>query len=94
MTFDVNIANNTITDAAAEVLKKNIMFYCKTPRGSLPQMRGYGLDYSIIDEPFPIFRMRATVDIVTGLRDNCGVSVDTINITAGENGSVTINISI
>lgn len=93
--FDVNIANNTVTDeAAAEVLKQNIMFYLKTPRGSLPQMRGYGLDYSIIDEPFPIFRMKATVDIVKGIRDYCGISVNTINITADENGSVTINISI
>ena len=94
MMFDVDVANNSITDEAAELLKQNIMFWVKTPRGSLPQMRGYGLDYSIIDKPFGEFRMRATVDIVGGLRDYYGIAVDTIDISADGSGGVKIKISI
>lgn len=92
--FDVEISNNTITDLEAETIKKNIMFFCNTPKGSLPQMRGYGLDFSIIEEPYHIFRMKATVDIISGIRKYYGVQIDTINITADENGKIKIEISI
>lgn len=92
--FDIQITNNTIADAAVETLKKNIMFFCNTPKGSLPQMRGYGLDSSIIDEPFPIFRMKATVDIVSGIRKYYGIQISNINISALDNGERKIEISI
>lgn len=92
--FDVQVTNSTITDEAAETVKKNIMFFCNTPKGSLPQMRGYGLDFSIIEEPFQTFRTKATVEIISGVRKYCGINIDTINITADENGKATIKISI
>ena len=87
-------ADKTITDAAAELMKRNIMFFCNTPKGSLPQMRDFGLDFSIFDEPFPIFRMKATVDILSGLRAQYGIQPKTIDITADENGSVKLKINV
>lgn len=92
--FDVQITNNTITNEAAETVRKNIMFFCKTPKGSLPQMRGYGLDYSIIEEPYQTFRMKATVDIVSGIRKYYGIQIKNINITADEKGRVKVEIGI
>lgn len=91
--MDVEITG-TVTDEAAEQLKKNIMFFCNTPKGSLPQMRGYGLDPTIMDEPFATLRMRATVDIVSGLRQYYGIQVSSINVTADENGGVKVKIEI
>lgn len=95
MTIDaVEIASSTMTDAEAELLRKNIIFFCRTPKGSLPQMREYGLDFSIIDEPFPIFQTKATVDIVTGVRKYYNINIGTIDITADEDGKVKIVIGV
>lgn len=92
--LDTEITNSTMTEEAAELIINNIKFFIRTPKGSLPFMRGYGFDYSIIDEPFQIFRMKATVDIVTGIRNYYGVTINTINITADENGNIKIMISV
>lgn len=83
-----------MTDAEIETLKKNIMFFCSTPKGSLPQNRDFGLDPTITDEPFSHLRMRATVDIVTGVRKFYNVQLTEINITADENGGIKVKISI
>ena len=90
----VTVESSKITDEETELQKKNIMFFCNTPKGSLPQMRDYGLDYSSIDEPFKIFRMKATVDIVTGIRKYYGVSLEAIDITANGKGGIQIKISV
>ena len=91
---ELQTENNTMTDAAAELLKRNIIFFCNTPRGSLPQMRDFGFDFSVFDEPFPIFRMKATVDILSGIRAQYGIQPKTIDITADGNGGVKLKISI
>lgn len=91
---ELNANKKNMTDAEIEVLKKNIMFFCNTPKGSLPQNRGFGLDPTITDEPFPRLRMRATVDIVTGVRKFYNVQLTEINITANEEGNVKVKISI
>ena len=92
--LETEITNSTMTEEAAALLMENIKFFIRTPKGSLPLMRGYGFDYSIIDEPFQIFRTKATVDIVTGIRNYYGVTLNTIDIKADENGNITIEISI
>lgn len=91
---DVEISDNSITDEEAEVMKDNIIFFCNTPKGSLPQMREYGLDYSIIDQPFPILKMKATVDTVNGIREYYGIRIKNINVTADTNGGAKIQITI
>lgn len=91
---DVQIANNQMTEAAAETLKRNIKFYCNTPRGSLPQNRRYGIDATITDLPYDEMRMRLTVDLVTGIRDTFGVHLNNINVTADANGEVNVLIKI
>lgn len=88
-------------DAAAE-LAENINFFCNTPKGSLPQMRDYGLDYeNIIDRPPQQAKIRATVDIITGLRDYFDIGSDsgtfvinTITVTPQEDGRMKIYLKI
>lgn len=92
--MEVVFSSSTNDNGAAANLQKNIIFFCKTPLGSLPQRRDFGIDYSILEEPFPIMRMKATVAIVSGLRKFYGVSVSKIDITADENGKVKIKITI
>lgn len=91
---EVNNSNNLITDAEAELLKENIIFFCGTPRGSLPQMRDFGLDFAIMDEPYASMRVKATVDIITGIRKFYGIQITNIDISADGNGAVKIKISI
>lgn len=91
---DLQIANNRMSKAAAELLKKNIMFFCNTPKGSLPQRRGFGLDWTMFDDPFPTFRARATVDILRGIQNEYGVRLSTIDISADNEGGVKVKISI
>lgn len=91
---ELNSNKKDMTDTKIEMLQKNIMFFCNTPEGSLPQNRDFGLDPTITDEPFPRLRMRATVDIVTGVRKFYNVQLTEINITADENGNIKVKISI
>lgn len=91
---NINVQTENVTDDDAELLRRNIIFFCRTPRGSLPQMRDFGIDYSCLDEPFHIFRMKATVDIVTGVRKYYGVSVSTIDIRQNDDGNIQIAINI
>lgn len=93
--MNVNLtADSTMTDAEVEVLQKDIMFFCNTPLGSLPQNRGFGLDHSILEEPYRTFRMKATVDIVSGVQKFYGVRIKRINITADENGEINVEIGV
>ncbi len=57
-------------------------------------MRGYGLDFTILDEPFATLRMKATVDIITGVGNYYGVRINDINVTADGNGKTKIKIII
>ncbi len=88
------ITSETNGSDLTENLQKNILFFCKTPLGSLPQRRDFGIDYSILEEPFPVMRMKATVAIVSGLRKFYGVNVSKIDISADESGKVRIKIII
>ncbi len=91
---DVTVSNSRFKEREANVLKQNIIFFCNTPKGSLPQMRGYGLDFTILDEPFSTLRMKATVDIISGVRDYYGVQINDIRVTADGNGKTNIKIII
>ena len=92
--IDVSVSNSKFKESEANTLKQNIRFFCNTPKGSLPQMRGYGLDFTILDEPFSTLRRKATVDIITGVRNYYNVQISDIKVTADENGKVTVKIKI
>lgn len=94
MFSDYNITDSKDTGAAAAIKKRNIIFFCNTPKGSLPQMRGWGLDHSIIDEDYITFRTKATVDIIRGFRDYLGIEVKEINITANDEGETILKITV
>ncbi len=91
-----------LTAAEAAELAENINFFCNTPKGSLPQMRDYGLDYAnIIDRTPQQAKTRATVDIITGLRnyfdigsDSGTLAINTIIVTPQEDGSMKIYLKI
>ncbi|MGN0162453.1 MAG: hypothetical protein ACI4EA_02575 [Candidatus Ornithomonoglobus sp.] len=89
---DITIKNISVTDNEAEALKRNIEFYCSTPRGSLPQMRNYGLDFSVIGESYSAAKRKLTVDIISGVRDTFGVQISRIDVDADENGRYTATI--
>lgn len=91
---DVTVSDSRFKEREANTLKQNIIFFCTTPKGSLPQMRGYGLDFTILDEPFSTLRMKATVDIISGVRNYYGVQINDIKVTADENGKTKIKIII
>ena len=99
--FKEVIHGGIITRAEVEVtldevllLQKNIAFWLNTPRGSLPQMRDFGLNYDVIDEPLQTFKMKITVDTISKVRELYGVKIKTINVTADENGKATLKITI
>lgn len=92
--IDLITSDDLTTSEAVDALKKNIMFFCNTPKGSLPQMRDFGFDYSIIDEPFMIFRMKATVDIISGIRKFYNVNITDIDITADAEGGIKAKIKV
>lgn len=92
--IDVSVSNNKFKEREANILKQNIIFFCNTPKGSLPQMRGYGLDFTILDEPFSILRRKVTVDIITGVRNYYNVQINDIKVTADENGKIIVKIEI
>lgn len=92
--IDVIISDSVIEENAADVLKRNIIFFCCTPKGSLPQMRDYGIDFAVLDEPFQSLRMKITVDIITGVKKYFGIRISDINVTADENGKINIKITI
>lgn len=91
---DVIVSDSRYKEREANALKQNIIFFCTTPKGSLPQNRGYGLDFTILDEPFAMLRMKATVSIITGVRNYYGVQINEINVTADVNGGTKIKITI
>ena len=92
--IQLQVTNDKLTDLEAQILEDNIKFYCNTPRGSLVQNRSYGLDFSIFDEPFAILRMKATVDIVSGIQREYGVHINTIDIQPADDSGVIIKISV
>ena len=94
LTTDITIKNVSLTGDEAENLKRNIQFYCTTPRGSLPQMRSYGLDFSVIGESYSVAKRKLTVDIISGVRENFGVNINRIDVNADENGKFTATIII
>ena len=91
--MEVDIINNGVmTESEIAALQENISFFIQTPLGSLPQRRDYGINAEIFDEPFDSFRMKATVDIVTGLRKHCGVNPERIQITKNKDGQAKLKL--
>jgi len=78
---NVAIKNIPVADETAENLKRNIQFFCKTPRGSLPQMRGYGIDYSFLGENASVAKRKLTVGIISGIRAQFGIQVSNIYVS-------------
>ena len=93
---NVIVKNVPATDTAAEILKRNIEFYCLTPRGSLPQMRDYGIDYSFLGENANTAKRKLTVAIVSGIREQFGIQISEIDIEedAEEIGHFTATIIV
>lgn len=91
--LNYNITDSTDKSAAAEQKIRDIIFFCETPKGSLPQMRDYGLDYTNIDENFVLFRRNATVDIIRGLRKHLSINVKNIDIKQNSEGVTTLNLT-
>lgn len=89
--MDINVSVIKTTEDA-ETLKDNIVFFCTTPKGSLPQNREYGLDFSVLDKPFAELKMKLTVDIITGIRKYYGIQITDIGISAKANGGVEVKI--
>lgn len=83
-----------IEKAQALITAENIKFFCRTPKGSLPQMRDYGIDFTVFDEPPQVIKARLTVDIVSGIRKYFDINVKEIEITADMNGRVKVRIKI
>lgn len=81
-------------DTDARILCDNIIFFCTTPKGSLPQMRDYGIDYDALDKPFAQMRMILTVSIISGIRKYYGMQIRDIDITADKGGEAMIKIKI
>ncbi len=76
--------NIPAADEAAESLKRNIQFFCQTPRGSLPQMRDYGIDYSFLGENASVAKRKLTVGIISGIREQFGIQISNIYVTEDE----------
>ena len=92
-TVDLSVEKTKMTSDEVSLLQKNIAFWLNTPRGSLPQMRDFGLN-DVIDEPLQTFKMKITVDTISKVRELYGVKIKTINVTADENGKATLKITI
>ncbi len=90
----VDVQSKTLSEAEMAVIKRNIQFFCNIPRGSLPQMRNYGIDFSAVGEGYDIAKRKLTVDIISGVRDTFGIHISEIDITADENGDYKVNIKI
>ena len=71
-TVDLSVEKNQMTSDEVSLLQKNIAFWLNTPRGSLPQMRDFGLNYDVIDEPLQTFKMKITVDTISKVRELYG----------------------
>lgn len=84
VTVDTTISNIALSEAAKETLKRNIQFFCQTPRGSLPQMRSYGISYDFLSDDIRAARRKLTVDIISGLREFFSLRVKEINIEPDE----------
>lgn len=94
LTSNVTIKNISVTDAEAETLKRNIRFFCSVPRGTLPQMRDYGIDFGVIGDNPNSVKRRLTVDIIGGIRKYFNVRISRIEVTTDGNGGYTVNIII
>lgn len=94
ITANITVNNISVPETEAETLKRNIQFYCTTPRGSLPQMRNYGIDFSVLGESYTTAKRKLTVDIISGVRDTFGVQINRIDVTADENGNYIVTIII
>ncbi|MDO5397465.1 MAG: hypothetical protein Q4G33_06005 [bacterium] len=90
----LDITATKYTEAEAARLKRDMEFYFSTPRGSLPQMRNYGIDYSVFDLPVHQLQQRLTVEIITGMRGQFGINPQKVTVTADENGVVTAAVVI
>lgn len=80
--------------AAALITVKNIKFFCRTPKGSLAQMRDYGIDFTVFDEPVNVIKRKLTVDIVSGIRKFFDITVSEISVTADKEGKIKVFIKI
>lgn len=75
-------------------LISDIELLCRTPRGSLPLMRGFGIDYDAVDCGFAEARRRIMISATEGIRKYFGITVSDINVTADENGVMILHIEI
>lgn len=85
--------NGTDTKKIKQLIK-NIQFFCNTPKGSLPLMRDYGFDFTILDEPMATVKMKATVDIISGIRKYFNIQIIDIEVIPDTDGSLKIKIQI
>lgn len=93
---EIELSENLIgkDKAVALCMVKNIQFFCQTPKGSLPQMRDYGVDFSVVGEPISVIKTRLTVDIVSGIRKYFDITVSEISVTADGDGNIRVYIKI
>nr|DAW23838.1 MAG TPA: Putative type VI secretion protein, baseplate, complex, STRUCTURAL PROTEIN.7A [Caudoviricetes sp.] len=75
-------------------LAEDIQFFCNTPKGSLPLMRNYGIDYTILDQPAQVIKRNLTVDIVTGIRAFFGIQVLDILVEVDQDGHIKTKIQL
>lgn len=75
-------------------LISDIEFLCRTPRGSIPLMRDFGIDYDAVDSNFAIARRKIMISATEGIRKYFGITVSDIDVTADEDGKMKICIKI
>lgn len=61
----INLAPAT----TAEEIAQNIRIILSTPLGSSPLARNIGIDYSIVDDPFPIAEARLTAEVYAAISE-------------------------
>lgn len=52
----------------SEEIVQNVRTIVSTALGSVPIERGFGIDYSVLDEPIPIAKAKMSALIVTAIR--------------------------
>lgn len=93
---EINVLNNVSDFAKARMNKliSDIEFLCRTPKGSLPMMRDFGIDYDAVDSNFAVARRKIMISVTEGVRKYFGITVSDIDVTADENGKMKICIKI
>lgn len=98
--MDINTNITTGYEVGEEERKKidvaisNIKHFCKTPKGSIPLMRDYGIDYNAVDEPFFKAKQKICISVVGGVRKYFGINISNIDVTANEEGKLNLKIII